>query len=395
MTITPPSFSEIWFLIKNGWYDFINTDFNSLKYAGFDLAVKVGTVVAAFVLLKLLWILICKIFGWNKYSRMDSGHTVSHNSERGFLAGFFLTLPKTVLLVPLSAIIVGIADPFLAVNKEERKNIETRTRMDFRDASGSMGVLFKQSGKSKAEIAMDAHLRFLDIRRGKNDRTAFWIFSNDPYPIQEDFVVDDELYYLKVLDAPWEIGVMSPELWTEEQWAGYPVPQSRYLSIDGQGGTQLSTTLKVALQLFDSDEKKQKKTPYYKSGKRSILIVTDAAISDFDKVKIDFEELSKRRITPYIIFIDDSAGEQHPNQLANAPELLQEVIDRGGKFFPVSDEKAIENAYREIDKLEMGKVEIERKNFKIPVFYKFIFFAVISFAAAILLGLLSELLLYP
>lgn len=395
MTMKPTSFGEVWFLIRNGWYDFVNTDFNSLKYSGVDLAVKVGAVIAVLVLLKLSWIMLCKMFGWDKYSRMDSGHTASRDSERGLLAGFFLTLPRTILLVPLTAILFAIADPFLAVTKEEKKYVETRTRFDFRDASGSMHELFKNSGMSKAEVAMNAHLKFIDMRRGKNDRTAFWLFSDDPYPVQEDFIIDDELYYLKAFDAPWELGSMDPASWSDEQWKQYPLSQSRYLNVAGQGGTQLSKTLKAAIQLFDSDEKKQKNPPYYKSGKRSILIVTDAAISDFNKTKLDFDELTKRKIVVYIIFIDEKAGEQHSDQLANVPELLKEVIARGGKFFPVSDEKAIENAYREIDKLETGKVEIEKKIFKIPAFYKFVFIAIVCLIIVILAGLLAESLSYP
>ncbi|MEK7076205.1 MAG: hypothetical protein AAB941_00880 [Patescibacteria group bacterium] len=393
--IRPPSFNEIWFFIENGWHDFINTDFNSLKYSEIDLAVKVGAVIAILILLKLLWNMLCKILGRYKYSRMDSGHAISPDSERGLVAGFFLTLPKIILLVPLTAILFGVADPFLASIKEEKKYIETRTRVDLRDVSGSMASQFRQSRKSKAEIAMNAHLKFLEMRRGKNDRTAFWLFSDDPYPVQENFIVDDELYFLKAFDAPWELGTMEIDYWTEEQWGRYLIPKSRILQVAGQGGTELSPILKAVIQLFDDDEKKQKKSSYYGSKGRSILIVTDAAIADFDQTKPDFEKLSKRKIIPYIIFIDESAGEQNSDQLDNIPNLLREVVARGGRFFPVSDEKAIENAYREIDKLEMVKVKVERTIFKIPAFYKFIFFAVMSLMIIIPFGLFTELLSYP
>jgi len=391
----PPSFDEILFIIKNGWHDLINTDFDQLKYSAVDFAVKVGMVAAMIVLLKLTWILLCKIFGWHKYSRTDSGHTVSRDSERGFLAGFFLILPKIALLAPLTAILFAVADPFLATIKEEKKYVEVKTIVKLRDASGSMGYKFKQSGKSKGEIAMNADLKFLEMRRGKNDRIAFWLFSDDPYPVQEDFIMDEELSYLKAYDAPWEIGGGNLDSWTEEQWQAYSMPSFRYLQVDGQGGTQLSKTMKAVIRLFDDDEEKQKKAPYFKNGGRSVLIVTDAAIADFNAVAADLKELNKRKITPYIIFIDESEGEQNPGQLANIPELLKEVMFIGGKFFPVSDEKAIENAYREIDKLEMGKVEIEKKVFKIPAFHKFIFLTIICLMIAVIVGLSAELLSYP
>ena len=393
--IRPPSFNEIWFFIENGWHDFINTDFNSLKYSEIDLAVKVGAVIAILILLKLLWNMLCKILGRYKYSRMDSGHAISPDSERGLVAGFFLTLPKIALIVPLAAIVFAIANPFLATTKEEKRYVETRIRIDFRDVSGSMGQQFKQNSKSKGEIAMDAHLKFLEMRRGKNDRTAFWLFSDDPYPIQESFIIDDELSYLKAFDAPWEFGVMDEDLWTEERWRAYTMPRSRYLQVDGQGGTKLSPALKMAIRLFDSDEKKQKGNPYYRRGKRSILIVTDAEVYDFNETRLDFAELSKRKVIPYIIFIGELAGEQNLNQPTGTEGLLKEIIARGGKFFPVSDEKALDDAYREIDKLEMVKVKVERTIFKIPAFYKFIFFAVISLMIIIPLGLFTELLSYP
>src|SRR3989344_758405 len=173
----PPSFDEILFIIKNGWHDLINTDFDQLKYSAVDFAVKVGMVAAMIVLLKLTWILLCKIFGWHKYSRTDSGHTVSRDSERGFLAGFFLILPKIALLAPLTAILFAVADPFLATIKEEKKYVEVKTIVKLRDASGSMGYKFKQSGKSKGEIAMNADLKFLEMTRTPFRKILLWTRS--------------------------------------------------------------------------------------------------------------------------------------------------------------------------------------------------------------------------
>ena len=397
MTIRLPSFDEILFIVKSGWYDLLGTDFNQLKYSAVDLAVKIGAVTAILILLKLAWVLLCRISGWHKYSRMDSGHTASRDNGKGFLAGFFLTLPKIALLASLTAILFAIASPFITVLKEEKKYIKTRTRVEAQDVSGSMGFRDEQSGKSRGEINMNARLKFLEMRRGKNDRVALWAFSDDPYPIQEDFIIDDDLIYLKAYDAPWEIGGWDPDKWTEEEWRKYSMPRSRFLWVAGQGGTQLSKTLKTIIRLFDEDEKKQKKTPYFKNAGRSVLITTDAMVSDFYSIRADFEELSKRKIIPYIIWIDGvSEEEQDPDQpVYYQPELLKEVVSRGGKFFSASDEKAIENAYREIDKLEAVTVEVERKVFKIHVFHKFVFLAIICLIIVIPTGLLTELLSYP
>ena len=126
-----------------------------------------------------------------------------------------------------------------------------------------------------------------------------------------------------------------------------------------------------------------------------MLIVTDAAISDFAETKVEIQELSKRNVKIYIIFIDETTVTQDTEQPAKAPELLEEVVSRGGKFFPVSDEKALENAYAEIDRLEKITVTEERKVFTTPVFYKFIFVAIVFFIFLIPLGVSMELLSYP
>jgi len=393
-----PSFDEIRFIIRSGWYDLLNTDFDQLKYAATDFAVKIGAIVALIVLLKLVWVLLCKVFGWHKYSRVDSGHTASRDSGRGLLAGFLLTLPKVALLVPLAVVAVALADPLFTVIKEERTYTTSRTIVRLRDVSASMQVQFKQSEKTKGEIAMESDLKFLELRRGKNDRSAFWLFSDDPYPIQEDFLADDEIAYLKAYDAPWVLGgsvynrnKIGPGMGTQVL-----LPPDRYLQVSGQGGTQLSETLKVIIQLFDEDEEKQKNNPHFRNAGRALVIITDTAISDLSRTKLDFEELSKRKIVPYVIYVNESSGTWEPNRPgAYIPELIKEVIARGGKFFPVSDEKAIENAVREIDKLEMVEIEIKNKVFNVHVFYKFVFLAILCLFVIIPIGLLTELLSSP
>src|SRR3989344_1200646 len=383
---------EILLVFKSAWLNLTDTDFSQIKYSDAGLALKVGFVLAGLILFKLLWTLACRLLGWSKYSQKDSGHFISPESWRGIWAGLFFALPKIFLVIPLAALLFAIADPFIPVTKEEKKYVETRTRLDLRDVSGSMTGHFKNSDKTKAEVAMNAHLKFLEMRRGKNDRVAFWLFSINSYPVQEDFIMDDELCYFKAFDAPWELGGNAS--WDSEQfWKGYAIPKSRYLFVAGEGGTELTKTLQLAIKLFEEDEKKQKKktSSFYRNASRAIIVVTDAAIGDFGKTKIYFAELSKMKVVPYIIFIDETAGEQDYSQLNNVPKLLREVVVRGGKFFPVSDEKALENAYKEIDKLEKTVVEIEKKTLKVPVFYKFVFAAIVSLAAAIIFGMMLEL----
>lgn len=387
------NFEGIKIIVQGGWQDLAGTDFHQIKYSEPEFAIKIGVVLCLLILLKKILALIGWWLGWENYSRKDSGHFIS-KTESYLLARFILAIPTLTLALPLLAVVFAIANPYFAVTREEKIYIETRTRIELQDVSSSMAEQFQKTGKSKGEIASNAHLKFLEMRKGKKDRTAFWLFSNDPYPIQEDFIIDDEAYYFKVYDAPWELGSSDTSNWTEEQWKKYVLPKSRYLQVAGQGGTVLSGTLKAAISTFDADAKKQKLSSRSGAG-RSILIITDAAISDLDNVRFDFEEISKRGIRPYIIFIDDSNGEENLGQLASIPALLQEVIARGGKYFSVSDENSLDRAYQEIDKLEKTRVEIVKKSLKIPAFQKFIFLAILALIVIIPLGLVTYLSDYP
>lgn len=387
------NFEEIKIVIQRGWQDLANTDFYDVKFSETELALKVGAVLIFLIFLKISWTLIGRWLGWENYSRKDSGHLISGRNKKHLFARFILSVPTLALFIPLLAVLFAVADPYFTVTKEEKKYIEARTRFDFRDVSNSMSEAFQSTGKTKAEIAANAHLKFLEMRHGKNDRTALWVFSNDPYPVQEDFIVDDELYYLKVFDAPWEFGSDK----SEDQWAQYPIPRARYLSVPGQGGTQLSGPLQVAIRIFDADAKKQKLSPYASAG-RAILVITDAEISDFAAVKAYLDELSKRKVRPYIIFINGSVfgqSDEDDGGTPSFPPLLKEVADRGGKIFPVSDTDALDRAYQEIDQLEKTRVGIVKKSFKIPAFQKFIFMAIMALIIIIPAGLVAKLLRYP
>jgi len=392
------SLEEITFIFQRGLQDLASLDFSQIKYSETDLALKVGTILVFLILLKIIWILIGRWFGWEKYSRKESGHLISGGNKRYLFARFILVIPTLALLAPLLAVLFAIANPYLATTKEEKRYVEARTRVDLRDVSGSMSSLFQKTGKSKAEIAMNAHLKFLEMRRGKNDRTAFWIFSSDPYPVQEDFIVDDEIYYLKTYDAPWELG--GNINWTDTQWKKYTMPKSRYLSVAGQGGTELFKTLRVIIQLFDDDAKKQKLS-LYKSNGRSVLIISDAEIYDLDQIKAGFREFGKRGIMPYIIFINGLNGPQYDeegNEISvntDTPFLLQEIERHGGKVFLVSDTDALNRAYLEIDKLEKSRIEIVKKTFKVPIFQNFIFMAILALIIIIPAGLVARLFRYP
>ncbi len=373
-------------LLKNGWYDLLDTDFQKIKFTEINTALYIGLALALLVLLMV-------VLRRDKSSRGCPGYLTSDEDEQGFISKFVLVFPKLLLALSVLVILVAISDPFFAVIKEEKQFVETRTRTDLRDVSGSMVWPFAKTGKSKAEIAQRAHLKFLKMRRGKNDRTSFWIFADNPYKISGDFVVDDELYYFQVYGAPWVMGG-TPDYGIN--WSKQNLPRSRYKYIFGEGGTTMATALIAIISSFDEDEKEQQKLLHYKRGGRAILMLTDAAIGDFDNTAKQFEAMGKRNIVPFIIFIDESGGEGNPQSLASVAKLLKLVTDSGGKYFPVSDESSILKAFQEIDKLEKVKVEVTRRVLRIPLYQKFIFLSILTLLIIIPIGLVAQLFgVYP
>lgn len=391
---------NIRYLLESGWHDIVGTDFDQIKYSEINLALYIALIVAGVVASKALFVL----FGRKKYSQKISGHFISKEDkifrqdreskiEIGLLARILLILPRLILVAPIAAVLLAIANPFFNALSEEKHYIETRVRVDARDLSSSMSAQFKGSNKSKAEIAMDTHLRFLEMRRGKGDRTSFWTFSNNPY-LQQGFTIDEESYYWQVYDAPWEISNMDPDQWTEEKWNEELVSRSRYSYVRGEGGTNMAPLFRAVVKQFDEDDKKHRELSSRVVG-RALLVITDAAISDFDKSKPYIETLRKKGVKIYIIWINEKAGESHPDQLKNINPLLQEVISSGGRYFPISSPDSLLKAYREIDRLEKTKIEISKKIYRVPVFYKFIFIAVSLLITIIPLGIIVSFLSSP
>ena len=242
---------------------------------------------------------------------------------------------------------------------------------------------------------MNAHLEFLKRRAGKGDRTSLWVFGSLPHLIQ-NFIVDDQVYYLQAYDAPWGIATNYSGS-DDEGGGGYGcVSIFRFPCYSNDsGGTVLSLALGAVIIQFDEDEKRQKNSPFFKKNAgRSIVIITDAAISDLKDTIKHFEGLRNRNIKPYLIWINESGGAASSEKL-NIDLLLATIEKIGGKYFPVTDEAGFTDAYLEIDKLEKTKVEVLKIHYKVPLFQNFILLAILSLLIIIPLGLLVSAVNYP
>lgn len=379
-------FEEAYYVLRIGWEKFLNTEFSKISYSDSNLAIWVSVILAALVLLKLLLIW----FGRDKYFRTDSGHLTYDKESAGFFIKFVMVLLYFALLIPISLIIIAVADPVFNETREEKVYVETRTRIDIRDISGSMVSGFRNTQILKAEVAMNAHLEFLKKRRGKGDRASLWVFGSFPHLVQ-NFIIDDDVYYLQAYDAPW--GVSVDPGYDEDSGVYYYgcVSRFRFPCMIGEGGgTVLSSALNAAMQKFDEDDKKQKNSPYFKANtNRAIVVITDAAVADLVEVLKSLEELRKRNIVLYLIWINEQAGASTSEQ-ESTNLLLAAVEKNGGKYFSVADEAGFTQAYTEIDNLEVAKIEIKNITFKIPLFQNFIFATLVSLLVIIFLGLMLE-----
>ena len=109
------------------------------------------------------------------------------------------------------------------------------------------------------------------MRREKNDRVSLWLFSSFPYMV-DDFVLDDELYYFQVMEAPYAtVKILAPQSGTSLDRLF--VPPDKVRIIPNEGNTNINLALRSVIRHFDQDQ-------ISGSGQidmhRALLIITDA-----------------------------------------------------------------------------------------------------------------------
>ena len=191
-------YPELIRFLRAGLVDFAGTDFGQVHYGDPGTA----RVLAAIVILAIA---LATLRRWRRpraHWRLHSGHAIDPAHRRRAWRRVVYALPKMALGVAMALLIVAAAQPFLASTEQFAGSMDSRLRVDLIDVSGSMGWQFPGTLASKAQVARDAYLKFLEMRRGKNDRVSLWLFSSHPYMI-DDFVTDDELYHFEASDAPY------------------------------------------------------------------------------------------------------------------------------------------------------------------------------------------------
>ena len=287
-------------------------------------------------------------------------------------------MPKLVLCAAVALMIGAAADPFLPSTEEFAGSTDSRLRVDLIDVSGSMGWEFPGTHASKAQVARDAYLKFLEMRRGKNDRVSLWLFSTYPYMV-DDFVTDDELYYFEASDAPY--------LMTQSLDRAMIVPAEKVRIIPAEGDSNIIRPLQAIIRQLDADEAS---SGAVRRAPRALLVVTDAAVSELPEQEL--AELSKRDVVPYIIYIN-AINPQFASmlRLEGPPPLVDQIRGHGGDYFDTRDPGSLARAYAAIDAREAVRYEVRHRALRVPIHDRFLVASLALLLLVIPAGMVAEL----
>ena len=354
--------------------ELFETDFEQIRYGNLGMATWLAIAVGVVAVASLARLVLRR----RKHVRHHSGYLVEPEHRKRFWVRVLHSVPKLAVAAALALMVAASADPFLTATEEVSGYIESRVRVDLVDTSGSMAWEFPDTGKSKAEVARDAHLQFLDMRSGKNDRVSLWLFSTYPYMV-DDFVLDDELYYFQVWDAPYVM--------TQRLDKAMVVPRDKVRIVPAEGDTNIIRPLQSITKQFDQDDAALGSD---NRPNRAVLIVTDAAVDEFPDT--EFAALNERNIVPYIIYINTSDARTAMIGNPSTPRLIEMIREYGGDYFDVTDEDSLQEAYEAIDEREAVRVEQRHRALKVPIYARFLLVAMAFLVIGIPAGFLAELI---
>ena len=353
-------FYRIWELVVLKLSVFWHTDWSSVNFGSRGVAITTGIILVVVSALRFF-------VGRLRFFRAESGHPIYKEKRESWLRKGIYFLPRLFLGAGLAFLIFALAEPFLSSFFEEQEIITVRERYDLFDASDSMKEMFDDN-KTKAEVAREEFMKFLEMRTGKGDRACLWIFSANPYRIQ-DCVQDDEVYKFQVFAAPHILGGRGT----------YDDNENLNIRIvRGEGGTNLVRALRAISEYI-----KERGSPDIK--RRILLMVTDAVITTFPNRELNV--LRTMGVVPYIFLVKP----KNKTYSGSSSRLLNSIPYYGGKVFRVSEPGELERAFQEIDRIE--KSEIKSSNFytKNTLFQRPLFVAFVLLIFSTIIGSLVEI----
>ena len=378
MLITASEFVEF---LRAQLDELARTEFDQVRYGDTGTASLLALILVAACLLTLARRSLTR----RAHARQHSGHSVARRFRRGPIAAVLYVVPKLLLGLAVAALLVAASDPFLTATEQVTGDVESRVRIDLVDTSLSMAWEFANTDRSRAEVAREAHLSFLEMRRQKNDRVSLWMFSSYPYMV-DDFVLDDELYFYQVMDAPYvTVKILAPEPGTARD--RFYVTDDRVQIIPSEGTTNIVRALQAVIRHFDQDEAILGTNV---TAHRAVLIITDADVDEMPSA--EFVALNQRNIVPYVIYINTTDARAARLEISSTPPLIEQIRDFGGDYFDVTDQDSLERAYEAIDEREAVRVELTHRALKVPIYSRFLLVSLALLVVGIPAGFVAELL---
>lgn len=346
-------------LIELNLVNLFNTDWSVVQFKQQGFAVRAAILLGAALLLKVLWRRFRQ--GRDRSFYEHSGYHFGHQDKPGFWYEASNGIPILFAILASGLLLLVIADPYVLISHQS-ESTQSREIVYLEDASVSMGFKFKNQQISRAEIVRDFILKLIAERRDKNDRAAFIIYATNPYRVA-DFTTDTMSFLFSVDNGP--LVIADPDTPRMEFYKGVFVIKN-FMAEPFGGESDLFLGLGAAIKLFDEKGDPQiteeaKKNPSVK--RRSIIIATDGASSRDPEPQ--FQELKKRGIIPYLVFIDPDKESEKKIHGENSPQvklpeqLLKQVRQYGGEYFIATNRSSLDQIRRRLDRLHAAVVEVK------------------------------------
>ena len=351
---------DVWPLILQSVNDAWNLNWDGLVYRREPQVIRAVVFLAAvfFTTMAVRW----WRFARNKRRSNSHYHTGLVIKKKQYGPGIRYKLVRgftwTLAFVSLCFLGIALADPAV-ITIETTEQIESREIIYVYDVSASNGFHLPNSKIARGELARETLNKLILKRKEKMDRAAYIVFATQS-EIWSGFTTDHESLMFSISMSPIAIAPTGAET---IMWPGmFILKKGKYVEHGNAGGTNLHLGLESAIYLFDRKgspkiTEELNRNPNAKM--RSIVIITDGA-ADVDP-EPQFRELQKRRVIPYLIFVDPTReiekniyGEKDPK--AQLPDRLLAMVRRsGGQYFMARDRQSIDYISEQLDKLQSVK----------------------------------------
>jgi Ca-activated chloride channel family protein len=316
-----------------------------MEFARFDVLYILGGV---FVLLLLIQ--------WLKRNRYLA-HSLATSS-------FLATLkPSSLRFLPKILLVAGILVAGIALMEPEIALQEGVTEMEGLDI-----VMVVDLSSSMQEVmgGWEEHREFYEVRSRGEQReipmpeTRMQAVQNALF----DFVSKREDDRLALVTFSENSYVVSP-LTTDRSYLEKYITMIDPAILIGEGMTAIGEGIDTAIVLFRREENSETKN-------KVIVVFTDG---EHNYGRDPIEILEEARFYGYRVYLIGVELGSEITRKQKVQDLIQAVIDTGGRYFDARNQSGLEEAYTTIDSLEKGVFVQKTIETNVPVYHIFIYSA--------------------